>query len=169
MLAKRDATPFPFTLEQVERLLERINDGVHAEVAATLARLSQGKLKDALTRGQRDFEQGLETTHSAFFEAIAEANAAPELEAVRDIRKAGVMDPRARQWYLERRYPARWAPRVVHEVRKEIDQIFDRLAMRFADRPELLREICATIAESATAIDDSSIDATHVAEVDEQG
>ena len=158
MLAHRPQ-PLPITLEQAEALLAAVAEGVHVEVAATLARVPQRALRDALARGQQDFESGLETPASAFFEAIAEANAQPELEAVRDIRRAGAVDPRARQWYLERRYPARWAPRVVHEVRKEVDQIFDRLAIQFADRPELLREICTTITEAASLAESDTIDA----------
>lgn len=133
------------SLDQVEALLAHIHDGLHLEVAASLAGISHARLRKALLAGQQEHERGADTPCAAFYETLARAQAEPEAEAVKSLRRAGQVDWRAQQAYLQARYPARWAPRVRIEVTKEVERIFDALQATFSDRPDLLREIFVAI------------------------
>lgn len=139
---------FPLTLETCENLIGKIREGVHVEVAAALCRVPAGTLRRVLNKGLSDYEGGLETPYSAFYEEVLQTQAQPEYEAVKELRRAGAMDHTAALRYLERRYPARWAPKVRIEVAKEIDRVFDILERQFADRPELLKEIARAITDA---------------------
>jgi hypothetical protein len=75
--------------------------------------VSRSTIQRWLLRGETD---GGGEEFQKFAEAVREAEAAAEVNALGVIRRAAAEDWRAAGWYLERAHPARWGRRTAHEL-----------------------------------------------------
>lgn len=62
-----------------------------------------------LKQGETDYERGASSLYRQFYEAMEESRSFAETEAVKGILAAGKRQWQALAWFLERRYPERWA------------------------------------------------------------
>jgi hypothetical protein len=96
--------PTKLTPHRHDKIVAAIRAGSYAEVAARAANIAPSTYYLWLERGKNGEQPFLE-----FLEAVREAEAQAELEAVTVIRGAArAGDWRAAQSYLERRHPSRW-------------------------------------------------------------
>lgn len=99
--------PTKLTDEVRETILRVIAMGNYRCVAARAAGIAPTTLDHWIMRGKR--EPG--TIYADFLQAICVAEAAVEAGCVGVILKAGLEDAKHVEWYLERKYPKRWARR----------------------------------------------------------
>jgi hypothetical protein len=106
--------PDGLTTDVHKRIVEAVRLGAHFEEAGAAAGISRSTLHRWLARGDAtNAPQRFRT----FLEAVRQAEAEHELEALRSIdRAAAAGDRRAQAWKLERRYPARWGRQTRHEL-----------------------------------------------------
>lgn len=106
-------------------IVEALRSGHFVDTAAALAGCTKAQVNRWLTAGaQPDADADLRRFAVEANQAIAEA----EDKALGYLREAVAGgDLKAVTWFLERRYPERWAPKTQHVVRQEIDGILDRI------------------------------------------
>ena len=101
------ARPTKLTAETAEKIVTSIAAGNYAETACRSAGVSASTYYRWLERGEEE-DSG---AHRDFFEAVGDAEAAAEINAVATIQAAMPDDWRAAMAYLERRYGERWQRR----------------------------------------------------------
>jgi hypothetical protein len=104
------------TPDRHRRIVDMIRLGSYAAVAATACGIGESTFYQWTKRG-REAEWNDDGTlanqddrpYVEFAEAVKEAEAAAEVQSVGTIRQAGQQSWQAAAWYLERKYPDRWA------------------------------------------------------------
>lgn len=104
--------PTKLTPDIQKKIVELIEEGQFAEIAANCVGISERTFYNCLKRGKNE-EHG---PFFQFFQAIEQASAKSEVEALDIIWIASERDWRAAAWYLERRFPKKWGKRQRNEV-----------------------------------------------------
>ncbi len=147
MEPKRGA-PEKLTQPVFDKIVELISaGGVSRRVAAQAVGVSPRTLLRWLTRG-REPDSGI---YCLFLSAIQRAEAEGEVASVQHIRIAGAKDWRAAAWFLERKYPKRWAKPPLKESRP-IDDIGGLANLDFGLKAPTPDEVRARILAAADRI-----------------
>jgi len=104
------------TPEVQERIVRALRAGNYFRTACIHAGISEATGYEWLARGRGEHDRPQTPLYAAFAEACARAEADAETRAVAQIITAGRDDWRANAWFLERRRPAEWSPRVRTEL-----------------------------------------------------
>lgn len=100
------------TPELQRQLVGAISKGYYIQTACQLVGIGESTFYRWLEQG----EKAKSGPYREFWEALKRAEAYAEAKRVDNILKAGEMgDWKADAWYLERRYPERWARKERHE------------------------------------------------------
>ena len=99
------------TIEVQMKICEALRGGNYREVAVQWAGVPLETFNDWMKRKDERY--------IVFQRAIEEAERAAEVRAVALVMKAAGADPRHAQWWLERKFPERWARKERHEVTGE--------------------------------------------------
>jgi predicted membrane metal-binding protein len=91
--------PIKLTKERSERIVAAVCAGATRDVAAQSAGIVRSTLQAWIVKGEAKDAAKL---YAEFVEALREAEAAREVEALQNIRAAAAEDWRADAWYLER-------------------------------------------------------------------
>lgn len=137
---RKPGRPSKFTPERVEKLLQALALGAYQETAATYASISVGTLHDWKQLGEAEIEAGANgdrpilnaeelkadpsadpvlgpvTTFAQFFQALKDAESAAEVRNLGIIQEAAQHTWQAAAWWLERKFPGRFALRGRVEV-----------------------------------------------------
>lgn len=103
--------------EMITKITNLIKAGNFAKIACQVARISEDtyyrwiKLGKAHLENDGLDEEGNPSLYSEFSESIKEAEAQAEARVVMKIQQAMDETWQAGAWYLERKYPERWAKR----------------------------------------------------------
>lgn len=108
--------PYKLTEARTKRVAEALASGCYREVAARAAGLSHSSFYSYMEKGEADELEGRETIFSRFRNAVLEAEAKAETEAVSIIRAAAPETWQAAAWLLERKHPDRWGRRLRMEA-----------------------------------------------------
>lgn len=103
-MAKSKLTP-----DTHERIVQAVRAGNYFKQSAEAAGITDRTFYYWIEQGEADAEQGRDTAHLRFLQAITRAQAEAEVHAVANIRKAMSEDWRAAAEYLRRRHPDRWS------------------------------------------------------------
>lgn len=106
-------------------IVEALRNGHFLDTAAALAGCTKAQANRWLRLGSLpDADADLRRFAIEAHQAIAEA----EDKALGYLGEAvAAGDLKAVTWFLERRYPEHWAPKIQHVVRQEVDDILDRV------------------------------------------
>ena len=106
--------PQIITHELIEEICNNIAGGHSYAKAAKLAGISESTFFRWRTMGQME---GAEPIYSLFFCEILEASDFSESEALQLVRSSAILERnwRAAAWFLERRFPDKYAKRVNHQ------------------------------------------------------
>ena len=96
------------SIEDQEKILKALLAGNFRKVACQWAGIPYDRFNRWLRWAKKDEEDGVESVHTRFKQAILEAEKRAEVIAIGKIMKAGDEDPKHLQWWLERRHAARW-------------------------------------------------------------
>lgn len=100
------------TPEVEKKIIQALKDGNYFAVACKLAGISPQTGHEWIARGRgTDKTRKSSKTFADFANAVKNAEAAAEDKAVRKIVAAGTETWQAAAWYLERKFPDRWARR----------------------------------------------------------
>jgi len=108
---KKGSTRSKFNDEVETQILRALRAGGHLEIAAAAAGISPKTLYEWFRKG----DQG-EEPYKTFKDKCSLVMASVEVRVVRDVVNAGKHDPKYLQWWLERRFPERWAKSVNQNV-----------------------------------------------------
>lgn len=115
----------PLDADVHETIVEALRNGHFIDTAAALAGCSKAQAHRWLRAGaQADADADLRRFAIEANQAVAEAED-KALSYLREAVEAG--DLKAVTWFLERRYPEHWAPKIQHVVRQEVGDILDRV------------------------------------------
>lgn len=103
--------PTKLTIEIQTKVCDAIRGGNYRETAAMWV----GVPPETLSRWMK--KTGAK--YLAFRRAVLEAERAAEIRAVALVMKAAAEDPSHAKWWLERKFPERWARRDRHELMGE--------------------------------------------------
>ena len=101
-----------------ETLAECLRMGMHPTAAAAGVGIAREMLSRWLSDGRRDFDLGLQTPYARLYESLSRAQADAEQAALLNLN-AAAQEPKhwmASAWFLERRFPDRWAKRTKTEL-----------------------------------------------------
>lgn len=138
----RGGRPTKLTPELADAIIESVRAGNYLETAAALHGLSYETVRAWAREGERA-TGGLKHRFSA---ALKSASADAEATALKVITEAGKEHWQAMAWRLERRYPKKWALRVVHHVEDALKGVIARLEVEFAKEPGTMDRILEAIA-----------------------
>lgn len=93
----------------IERAKELASNGNYDYVIAGAIGIGRRTFYAWLQKGEADYEKGVSSIFRQFYEAMEESRSIAETEAVKGILAAGQKQWQALAWFLERRYPERWA------------------------------------------------------------
>lgn len=114
------------TPERQETICQLIRAGNYIRTAAAQAGLTETTIYAWSRRGQADIDAGNENSpHAQFHLALMRAEAQSEALRVVRIQRAGEQDWRADAWFLERRFPERWAARPTLTLAGEVGLTVD--------------------------------------------
>lgn len=124
------ATRFTISAEATEAICALLREGSYFEPALRLAGVNVETGREWLARGEGRHHRPPTDATRAFAEAIAEASAHAEHDAVRVVI-SGHRGWQGPAWFLARRFPARWAERQLvvsdeHRVGAEIVGLMQR-------------------------------------------
>jgi hypothetical protein len=119
--------PTKLSPEITERLVTALATGLHLETACDLVSLTRQSVFNWMDQGRKDIEQGKESEHAAFFDAISRAIATAEASIVRAIGMgiAGLIperpgyyppDPKAGIQFLQIRYRERYRKQTQFDI-----------------------------------------------------
>ena len=104
--------PSKLTPDVEKKLVDAVRAGNSREAAAKVSGISEATFYNWLSQG-REAKRG---RFLEFLEAIKKAEGEAEQKAMSRIVEAGQKHWQATAWWLERKYPNRWARRERHEV-----------------------------------------------------
>lgn len=107
--------------ERIDRILEGVADGLSKESACSRACISKTAFYKWLKKGKTDSEAGRRSLQRQLYEEIPRAEAEFEAFHLRNITRASLDDWRASGWTLERKFPDRYARRVINQQDPEQD------------------------------------------------
>jgi len=90
-----------------QTIIDAIRNGCYIHVAARAAGIDRA----TFFRWMADGEQQKSGVYRDFYDEVKTVEAACEAESIRVIQTAGLTTWTARAWFLERKYPERWARR----------------------------------------------------------
>lgn len=102
------------TPELQTKIVAAIRQGNYREVAAQWAGIAPETFCRWMKRPER--------IYADFRQAVLEAEKAAEIQAVARIMRAAAEDPKYAQWWLERKFPQRWARRSEPDYTRLSDQ-----------------------------------------------
>jgi transposase len=109
-----------------QTFLNQLQLGSYVETAAAFAGISKQTVYNWLRKGRRGEGQD----YIEFLDAVEKAQAGDEARELATIAKAAQTHWQAAAWKLERKYPARWQPKVVVTVWSEQAAFLARLERR---------------------------------------
>lgn len=112
------------TPQVMERVIAALRAGNHRDVAAHYAGITPPTLADWLRRGDPSHPR-CEPKFVEFRAKCVESETTAEVNAVSTILRSGRDNPKFLQWYLERKYPARWGRRTRFELTTPDDDVDD--------------------------------------------
>jgi hypothetical protein len=114
--------PTLLTKDIQELICQCIREGNYREVAAEWAGISKRTLRYWLAAGRKE-KPG--EPHYIFLHAVLEAERAAEMEMVAAVMRAAAQEPKHAQWWLERKFPERWAANRIElrELKKRIEEL----------------------------------------------
>lgn len=142
VVVNRGGRPTKLTPELADAIIESVRAGNYLETAAALHGLSYETVRAWAREGERA-KGGLKHRFSA---SLKSASADAEATALKVITEAGKEHWQAMAWRLERRYPKKWALRVVHHVEDALKGVIARLEVEFAKEPGTMDRILEAIA-----------------------
>lgn len=117
----------PSTLTQAihNLIVNSIKKGNYRETAFRLAKVPKRTFCRWIANGKKK-SAGI---YHNFYEAVIEAEGYAEHVCVDVILKAAKVDARHAEWWLERKFPERWARErhEVHELRRQVADLLTRL------------------------------------------
>lgn len=116
--------PTKLTPEIQERICAAIQQGNYAFVAARCAGISESTFYSWLDRGARE-KRG---AFAEFLESIKKAESIAEAGAIEVVRNASQQSWQAAAWWLERKYPERWARKERVDYRTLTNEQLEALA-----------------------------------------
>ena len=139
--------PTDLTPELQVAICAELRAGVSIETAATLCGIGSSTLKDWRARGKSG-----EPRYVDFSSATDAARAQAKAKAIKAVRagllpgKDAAPDWKAEAWFLERTFPAEYAPQqsVNVKVEQQLDAALDRLQGKLA--PDVYAAVLAAIA-----------------------
>jgi hypothetical protein len=93
------------TPEAVDRICQALSEGNYRNVAAEWAGVSPRVMREWMAKGRAE-KKG---PHRDFRRRVLEAEKQAEIRCVGLIMKAAAEDAKHAQWWLERKFPSRWA------------------------------------------------------------
>jgi hypothetical protein len=117
--------PSKLTPEVQALVCDAIRHGNFREAAAKAAGVTPRTLHEWMRKG-READEG---PYAAFLQAVHEAEAEAELNAVRRIYLAGADDVNHLKWWLERKFIGRWGrdARTIRELQARLAELEKRL------------------------------------------
>lgn len=106
--------PTLLTTAVQEKICKSIRAGNYQDVAAKNAGISVRTLRHWMTCGRKE-DSGV---YHDFLHAVVEAESQAEITCVRRVLSASKKDAKHAEWWLERKFPARWSSN-----RKELSQL----------------------------------------------
>lgn len=104
-------------------IVEALRRGHFMDTAASLAGVTTARVHTCLRLGADP-----DSAYADFAVEVRQALAHAEDTALGFLQEqVATGDLKAVTWFLERRYPERWAPKIQHVVRQEVDGILDRI------------------------------------------
>jgi len=113
--AGRNGRPTKLTDRLADEIVDHIQHGAYAEIAARACGIDESTFYRWLETGEADQEHGRDTPHASFRKGVKRAEADAEVCAIRYVFACGD-SWQARMTYLERKFPKRWGRRERHEV-----------------------------------------------------
>ncbi len=117
----RGGRPTALTAELTGLICQSIREGNYRDVAAVWAGISVRTLRDWCTRASRE-PGGI---HEEFLRAVLEAEQAAEMAMVAVVVESAKVDTQNARWYLERKFPQRWASNraEMRLLKRRLDQL----------------------------------------------
>lgn len=100
--------PIVLTEKIRDDIVKAIRLGNYYGPSARFAGVAESTLYHWLDRGRKEPD----SIYGEFLREVEKAKNFAEIEAVGFIREAGKADPKHYQWWLERKFPQRWAKKV---------------------------------------------------------
>ena len=118
------ARPTKLTKKLAEQLTDLIREGNYMETACAYVGVDSSTVRKWTKRGIRERER-MEKTGDAvipnekiyfdFSKLLEKANAESEMNRIENIKRLSIEDWKASAWFLERRFPQRWAKKERYE------------------------------------------------------
>jgi transposase len=102
--SKGKGRPTKLNKEIQEKIVSYIRAGNYVETAAAAAGINKKTLYEWLKRGA----QAQSGIYKDFSNAVGQAQALSEVEAVEELRRHSLENAQTIEWRLERRFPTRW-------------------------------------------------------------
>ncbi len=143
MAGKRKFPSLPvmtFSPELGAKIVDAVRKGNFIETAAKLYGVYPDTVRDWLYQGAKGREE-----YAAFALEVQKATAESETSAQDIVRMHGLGDFKAAAWWLERRFPGRWALNIRAEVTKELKAVMARLESRLP--PEVFQQVALVLSD----------------------
>ena len=115
-MSKGPGRPPKLSSEVVDRICQALAAGNYRGVAAQWAGVSQRVMREWMARGKEE-KKG---PYRDFRRRVLEAEKSAEIRAVGLVMKAAQEDARHAQWWLERKFNARWGRKDATKVTGEV-------------------------------------------------
>lgn len=127
-----------------EQIVEMMRDGCYLTVAARAMGIGKRTVYEWREKGRKGIEP-----YASFELAVGQAESCAEAESIKRVR-AGDKGWQGNAWYLERRYPDRWA---LDRKRKiiELEQLTQQ-SSGTAQKVEVVVQVAAENADEASAV-----------------
>lgn len=113
------------SIELVENVLKLISEGQTIKAACANSNIGQTVYYNWIKRGRADADAGVKSVQRLLFDGVPEAEAKHEQSHLNVIIAASKTTWQAAAWYLERRYPERYAKRVVAQEYEARDTLIE--------------------------------------------
>lgn len=120
---RKPGRPTKFNPDRAAKILKALRGAAALDTAAAYAGVHRDTLHEWLRLGDAE-ELG---QHRDFSDAVHEALAYAEVNASASVAKAMQKQWQAAAWYLERRNPREWGPRIKVTLEQELDAAIERL------------------------------------------
>lgn len=113
---------FP-TKEETSRIVNALLEGNYREVACQMGPVPYRTFNQWLAKGKKSTDP--KCPYSQFLQAVLDAERMAEMEMVELVRKAAKIDAKHAQWYLERKFPERWAANRIElrELKRRVEEL----------------------------------------------
>ena len=127
------------TAEEQSRICQCLQDGNYREVAVQWGGVPMRTFCKWMVKGKKSTDP--KCPFRQFRQAVLDAERMAEMEMVEVVRKAAKNNAKHAQWYLERKFPERWAPNRIElrELKKRVEELEKANASNPAPAPEPIK------------------------------